>query len=56
MPGVADPGAVIVKHTRRNTSVAVSRSFFDTLGDDGIWMNGQFYVFTVIYPLKRRKK
>jgi 16S rRNA (cytidine1402-2'-O)-methyltransferase len=52
-PGVADPGAVIVKPHEKGIQVPlVGPSILLAMMASG--MNGQVLRFTVIYPLKRK--
>jgi hypothetical protein len=54
-PGVADPGAVIVKLAHeKGIQVVFSRSFFDFC-HDGIWNERPSFTH-VIYPLKKGEK
>jgi hypothetical protein len=56
-PGVADPGAVIVKLAHeKGIQVVPCRSFFDTLGHDGIWNERpEFYVSRLFTHWKGKK-
>jgi hypothetical protein len=57
MPWRADPGAVIVKLAHeKDTSRAVSRPFFDTFGDDGIWNERPEFVSRLFTHWKGKKK
>jgi 16S rRNA (cytidine1402-2'-O)-methyltransferase len=56
-PGVADPGAVIVKLAHeKGTSRTFSRSFFDTLGHDGIWNERPSFTFHGYLPIEKGEK
>jgi 16S rRNA (cytidine1402-2'-O)-methyltransferase len=51
-PGVADPGAVIVNHTKRNTS-ATSRTFY-SFGHDGIRNEWASFTFHGYLPIEKK--
>jgi 16S rRNA (cytidine1402-2'-O)-methyltransferase len=55
-PGVADPGAVIVKLAHEKEYKWYRRTFFYTFSHDGSGMNGQSFTFHGYLPIEKRKK
>jgi hypothetical protein len=56
-PGVADPAVIVKLAHEKGIQVTFSRSFFDTLGHDGIWNERpEFYVSRLFTHWKGEKK